>query len=112
MARIKVDSTALRSKASEITSQIQQLQGLNDRLDALITRIGDSWEGEASRAYINMMSRYANQAKNMIAVMDEFRSYAQKAADEFDAQDRNGANRVRFSLGGGGGAGGGGGGGR
>ena len=95
MARIKVDSSALRSKASEITSQTQQLQDLNSRLDQLIARIGDSWEGEASTAYINMMSRYAEQAKNMIAVMNEFRSYAQKAADEFDAQDKNGASRIR-----------------
>lgn len=100
MARIKVDSGALKLKVSELNSQIGQLQALNGRLDQLINRIGDSWDGEASNAYIKMMTRYSAQAQKMIGIMNEFKSYAQRAAEEFDAQDKNGANRIRSGGGG------------
>lgn len=98
MAVIKVDPAALREKAATLEQKISELNGMNAKLQQLIVRIGDSWEGDASTAYYNLMQSYAQQAVEMIAVLTEFKKYARNAADQFEKVDKDSASRIRSSF--------------
>ena len=65
MARIKINVAALRTCQSQINNKINELQGLNSRLEGQIGTIADSWEGDASRAYEQMMRSYLSKAKRL-----------------------------------------------
>lgn len=95
MARIRVNMAGLREDKGKIAKYRQELHDYNNRLDALILRIGDSWEGDASTAYINKMTRYKQKALEMENVLREFESYAEKAASKFEEIDSKGAARIR-----------------
>lgn len=97
MANIKVDVDALRDNARQITQQIQQLESLNNRLDALLNQIEGSWTGNASVQYLETMREHKRKTQAMVRVLETFRDYMQRAATEFEAIDRNGAARIRNS---------------
>lgn len=97
MANIKVDVDALRDNARQITQQIQQLEDLNNRLDALLNQIEGSWTGNASTQYLETMREHKRKTQAMVRVLETFRDYMQRAASEFETIDRNGAARIRNS---------------
>lgn len=98
MAKIRVDIEMLRSNSLSLTTKIEELTALNERLNGLILRIGASWEGEASAAYMAMMQSYASQAANMVNVLAEFKSYVDSAVTKFEAVDKNSAVAIRSSF--------------
>ncbi len=98
MAVIRVDVAALRKQAAATEGKISELRSLNSRLQQLIVRIGDSWEGEASTAYRNLLLRYAKKAEEMGLLLEEFKKYAINAADQFETEDRIEANLIRNSF--------------
>lgn len=95
---IIIDQSILRSSSRDIESKIQELTELNSSLDTLLLRIGDSWEGSASEAYLNMMRNYANQAKEMISVLREFKSYIDNTVTKFESTDKSCASRIRGAF--------------
>ena len=98
MARIKVNVAALRSCLSQINSRLGQLQGLNSKLEGQIGTIASSWEGEASRAYEQMMRNYLSKAKKQEAVLQEVKKYIQSAITKFESTDKKSASKIRGSF--------------
>lgn len=98
MANIKIDENMLRSNSSALQGKIQELSEMNQNLNALIARIGDSWDGAASDAYVNMMTNYAKQASEMVAVLNEFKSYVDAAVTKFENMDKSAASKLRGSF--------------
>lgn len=95
MPKIKIDTEGLKNNSENIGARIAELQNLNSRLESLITRIADSWEGNASEAYINLLRSYAEHAKNMINILNEYKKYIDKTVVKFSELDRNKANIVK-----------------
>ena len=95
MAEIKVNVEGLLNNKNIIEQKITELQSLNARLTQLLGRINDSWEGEASEQYIMKMLGYKQKADEMVEVLSEFKKYMLEAASKFDAQDKNGASKIR-----------------
>ncbi len=98
MALLRIDISSLRDNSNDLQKQITALQNMNARLAALITRIGDSWEGDSSAAYINTMRRYQQQAEKMVQVLSEFKSYVDNAAVRFETIDNANASRIRKTF--------------
>lgn len=98
MALIKIDFQGLTACEAQLVSQINDLNNLNDRLESLLLRISDSWEGDASEAYITVMRERQNKAQLMVGVLNEFLEYVRRAKTEFKDQDRGGASRIRGSF--------------
>ena len=98
MAKIKIDAAMLRSNSRSLASKIQELTELNRNLNTLLVQIGDSWEGDASRAYINMMQNYAKKASDMVTVLTEFKSYVDSDVNKFESADKSAASRLRGSF--------------
>lgn len=95
MPKIKIDTEGLKNSSENIGARIAELQNLNSRLESLIARIADSWEGNASEAYINLLRSYAEHAKNMINILNEYKKYIDKTVVKFSELDRNKANIVK-----------------
>ena len=98
MAKIKIDSAKLQQNEQAINKKIQELTELNHRLKALIIRIQDSWEGDASKAYVSMMQNYVRQAEKMIKVLQELKSYVNSAIHKFEQTDKSSASKLRGSF--------------
>ena len=96
--RIAVDIAALQNNEKTIGDYINRLEALNARLEALLGRIGSSWEGNSSQAYLNLMRGYAAQAASMAEVLREFKSYVEKAYTLFETKDRTSASRISGSF--------------
>lgn len=98
MAKIRIDVDMLKSNSLALSAKIEELTALNERLNGLLLRINDSWEGEASAAYINMMQNYAAQASGLVRVLTEFRSYVDSAVSNFETADKSLATFIRGSF--------------
>lgn len=95
---ITIDQIILRNSSKAIESKIQELTELNNSLDTLLARIGDSWDGSASEAYLNMMRNYAKKAKDMIAVLREFKNYIDSAVTKMEDTDKSCAACIRGAF--------------
>lgn len=98
MAKIKINEEALRANSIALSKKIEELQNLNSRLESLIAAIGDSWDGKASEAYVAQMLGYATKAKEMTAVLTEYKKYVDSAVNKFSAVDAKSASRIRNSF--------------
>lgn len=98
MAKIKINEEALENSSRVLQTKINELISLNSRLEALIGRINDSWEGEASQRYISMMLTYSQKAKSMINVLKEYKKYVDSAVTDFRNRDKDSASRIKNSF--------------
>lgn len=98
MAKIKIDENALRANATALNSRITELQNLNNRLNELIIRIGDSWDGQASVAFITRITAQAAKAKKMEEVLQEYKNYVESTVEKFTTLDNSAASRIRGSF--------------
>lgn len=53
---VMVDLERVAQDAQEFHNISSQLEELNNRLSSLIAQIGDSWDGDASAAYIKLLT--------------------------------------------------------
>lgn len=98
MAKIVIDTDALKSNASSLDARIAELQSLNTRLKTLIEQIQTSWEGEASLIYIAKILSLAAKAEKMVDVLSEYKKYVERAISEFSEKDNESANKIRSSF--------------
>ena len=100
MARIRINTDGLKSNISEMNNYIATLEQLNNRLQTLITRINDSWEGNACKAYVEAMMKRLSKSKEMVKVLVAFRGYMQQAVSKFEERDKIGAGNILAVSGG------------
>lgn len=87
MAIFSADIDALRASSAVLNAKTAELERLNQRLEALIGRIDASWEGQASQTYIQGMQLRAQKAKEVAAMIGEFRAYVDSTASELSEMD-------------------------
>lgn len=98
MSRIKIDIDTLRSCASTMSGHISDYESLNSRFESLSASITDSWKGSAGQSYATKMNSYLQQAVSLVEIMNQFKKYAEDAADNFDEVDAACASRIRQSF--------------
>ena len=98
MGRIKVDADMLRNYVGTINGRINEYEALNARLIALSENIKASWQGDAKISFEKMMEVYIQQTEQLGVILNQFRNYAQEAADKFDNLDAECAQRIRSSF--------------
>ena len=79
MANIRIDADGLQNNISSMRAYINELDSLNARTQSLLAQIASSWEGEASPAYINIMTERMQKAGQMKELLQEFLSYMEDA---------------------------------
>ena len=75
MASIRINTDGLQNDISSMRSYISELDSLSARTQALLSQIGDSWEGDASTAYLTAMQQRLDKAQQMKKVLEEDTMY-------------------------------------
>lgn len=88
MANIRIDADGLQNNISSMRAYINELDSLNARTQTLMTQIASSWEGEASTAYINIMTERIQKAGQMKELLQEFISYMESTRTKFVSRDQ------------------------
>ena len=89
MANIRIDTDGLQNNISSMRAYV------NARTQSLLAQIASSWEGEASTAYINIMTERMQKAGQMKELLQEFLSYMEDARTKFVSRDQEGASAIR-----------------
>ncbi len=87
MALIRIDYDALNQQASALGGLTSDYEGLIAQMKSLSALIGDGWGGEASAAFQQKLTEYAQQASSLTSALEAFRSYALNAVRGFDEVD-------------------------
>lgn len=95
MANIRIDTAGLQNNISSMRAYVNELDSLNARTQSLLAQIASSWEGEASTAYINIMTERMQKAGQMKELLQEFLSYMEDARTKFVSRDQEGASAIR-----------------
>lgn len=95
MASIRINTDGLQNDISSMRSYISELDSLSARTQALLSRIGDSWEGDASTAYLTAMQQRLDKAQQMKKVLEEFLSYMETAKSKFESRDQSSASSIK-----------------
>ena len=95
MAKIRLDIESLNRSETALAQKIDELNALILRTEALTNRIADSWDGEASEAYVLMIRQYIAKAQKLKEVLVEFKGYVASASDKFSSLDHQCAARIR-----------------
>ena len=69
MANIRIDTDGLQNNISSMRAYVNELDSLNARTQSLLAQIASSWEGEASTAYINIMTERMQKANNAFQII-------------------------------------------
>lgn len=95
MANIRIDTDGLQNNISSMKAYVNELDSLNARTQSLLAQIASSWEGEASTAYINIMTERMQKAGQMKELLQEFISYMEAARTKIVSRDQEGASAIR-----------------
>lgn len=98
MARITIDFDGLMQQAKTLSTLTQSYESLNSRMNSLKNTIGTGWKGEASEAYMELMTKYHSQAVQLVEILEAFQSYATQAAEEFESLDNQCAAQIRNTF--------------
>lgn len=95
MANIRIDTDGLQNNISAMRACVNELDSLNARTQMLLTQIASSWEGEASTAYVNIMTERMQKAGQMKELLQEFISYMESAKTKFESRDQESSYAIR-----------------
>lgn len=77
----------MRIRAGEYTTEAENLQRIIDKMDALLKKLQDEWEGEASRAYAERFGQLRPGFVNAKDLVDEISAALKKIAQIVEETD-------------------------
>ena len=98
MSVISINADGLKKNINNLAGEITELQHLNQKLESIVTEIGEQWKGMSSQAYLNMMHQYIKRGKQMESVLQEYMKYAGQVVERFETIDRDSANKLYHSF--------------
>ena len=87
MAKIDIDIGTIRSSASTLEAKVNELKVLRFELQKLISQIDSTWDGPASRSYINRMNNYLTKIDDTIKILSGYFDYLKNTADDIEKLD-------------------------
>lgn len=98
MPKIKIDTEALKQNETSLGNKIAELQAIISRLENLIERINDSWEGGASELFISKIRAQAEKTKKMVDLLTEYKKYVTETIAKFSTLDNDSATKINNSF--------------
>lgn len=98
MAHIKINYDGLQQQSAAMRNCIQNYESLISRTQALVNDISAGWEGESSVAYVESMQNYLQQAQQMVAVLERFRSMSDSVTQSFSNTDSQSGQAISRSF--------------
>lgn len=98
MAHIKINYDGLQQQSAALRGCIQNYESLVSRTESLVGEISSGWQGDSCVAYVESMQNYLNQARQMIAVLERFRSMSDSVTQRFTNVDNQSGQRINRSF--------------
>ena len=87
MAKIDIDIETIRSSATTLEAKVNELKVMRFDLYKLISQIDDTWDGPASRSYINRMNDYLTRIDVISNVLSAYSVYLRNTANDLEKLD-------------------------
>lgn len=96
MGKFSVNIAALDQAASELSATIDELESIIVTYNALHTRMGESWDGAASEAFLNGMMRNREKMRESFRALLSYRSAIKKLAQKLRDMDEEEERLIRM----------------
>lgn len=94
-SQIRMTPETMRTRASEYTTQANNLQTVINKMDTLLQTLQGEWEGSASEAYAARFSELRPGFVKAKDLIDEISAALKKTAQIVEATDNSIANQFR-----------------
>ena len=95
---IKIDYDGLTQQAATLKNLSAAYEALVGRKSNLSSQMTAGWEGNASKAFLELMEKYIQQGKSLKEILDLMQSYAGDAVNTFQSVDQECANMINNSF--------------
>ncbi|MEE3450696.1 MAG: WXG100 family type VII secretion target [Acutalibacteraceae bacterium] len=89
MSENVIDIEKMRTSGSRLEKTTDELKDLRSDLYKLICEIDDTWDGDASRSYINRLNGYIDKLDHLADVLPLLADYFSSSADRFEEIDND-----------------------
>lgn len=96
MAKIDIDIETIRSSSTTLEAKVNELKVLRFDLYKLISQIDDTWDGPASRSYINRLNDYLKKIDVMLTVLPYYAEYLKNTANDMERLDSIWKTIIKF----------------
>lgn len=93
--QIRMTPETMRTRASEYTTEANNIQQVITKLDRLLTQLQNEWEGDASRAYAEKFAKLRPGFVKTKDLVDEISAALKKTAQIVEDTDKNIAGQFR-----------------
>ncbi len=93
MAKIKVNSTAMRNQAKKFRNIAESLKTTTGDITAEVENLDVTWKGDASRAFIDSFTSYSRNFTVIYNTLLKYADFLDDAARKYDDTER--ANTVK-----------------
>lgn len=93
--QIRMTPESMRERAKEYTVEAENIQQIIDKLDRLLQKLQEEWEGEASRAYAEKFTQLRPGFDNAKKLVDNISEVLIKTAQIVEDTDKNIAGQFR-----------------
>lgn len=96
--QIKMTPETMRIRAGEYKTEAENLQIIINKMDVLLKRLQDEWEGEASRAYAERFGELRPGFVTAKDLVDEISAALKTTAQIVEDTDRNIAGQFKVNA--------------
>lgn len=98
MSRIRINYADLEQQSSVMKKNIQTYESLIRRSNSIISEVGSSWSGEASKSFVNLNTNYITNANKMVGLLQQFIKISMDVAIKFIKVDSSCAKTIKNSF--------------
>lgn len=89
MATIKVDSTAMREKATAFKTISSNISTYTDEMEREINGMKNVWEGEAAESTVAKFAEFRRAFEEKKQTIENYASFLDQAADSYDNSENS-----------------------
>lgn len=88
MAEIRITPNVMRTRASELINEGQELKELINRIQELVTNFQGEWEGETSSEFVEQFNSLKPSVELLYKLIMNMGDQCEKTADTLDSLDQ------------------------
>ncbi len=88
MATIKVDSQAMRDKASVFKNTASKIKSLTEEMTNEINNLKNTWEGESAENTVSKFKSLSSTFEEKFNTINNYAKYLEETASQYDAAEK------------------------
>ena len=99
MSKIRIDIDTIKKCVADLDRLSDEIKVYKPELEVLIGEIDDTWDGDASEAYVLRLKSYIKQMDKLEKTISEYRNYLNNVKNDFNILDELWNNLIEISSG-------------